>query len=98
MLLCMFNAGDQEVRIVLPEGFSQGRTFMDTVIEDEYVVLAPGGSAFVLADTPEEPEIQETPEETEEETKEETNEGGEASSSEAVQPEQEASAENKIPE
>ena len=87
MLLCMFNAGDQEVRIVLPEGFSEGRTFMDTVIEDGYVVLAPGGSAFVLADTPEEPEPQETPEAAEEEAGEEADKTEEAPSSAAAQPE-----------
>ena len=39
----------------MPEGFEGGKTFMETVMEGNELVIPANGCAFVLADVPEEP-------------------------------------------
>ena len=69
MLLCVFNADHQEIRFRMPEGFEGGKTFMETVMEGNELVIPANGCAFVLADVPEEPAAETTsPEEPAAET------------------------------
>ena len=59
MLLCVFNAADYPIRFRMPAGFEGGETFMDTVLEGVEIVMDANSCAFVYADVPPEPVIEE---------------------------------------
>ena len=54
-LLCVFNAADHEIRFTVPREFIGGKPFMGTVLEGDELIIPRDGSAFVWAETPEEP-------------------------------------------
>ena len=72
-LICVFNAADYEIKFIVPEEFSDGKTFMGTVLSGREMTLAPFSCGFVLTDkVPKEPmkvtdEVIEEPSEEEEE-------------------------------
>ena len=54
-LLCVFNAADHEIRFTVPREFIGGKPFMGTVLEGDELIIPRDGSAFIWAETPEEP-------------------------------------------
>lgn len=46
-LFCAFNAGDEEVVMNIPPGYSQGTPVMDTKIQEGKLILPPLSSAFI---------------------------------------------------
>ena len=53
MLLCVFNADNHEIRFKMPKEFIGGKPYLDTVIEEDELVIPRDGCAFVWAETPE---------------------------------------------
>lgn len=64
MLLCVFNAADYTIRFRMPPEFKDVKTFMETEVDGDELVIPGNGCAFVLADRPEEPIVEELTDET----------------------------------
>ncbi len=55
MLLCVFNAADYDIEFRVPQEFVGGKTYMDTMLKDDVLLMPKNSCAFVRAEVPEKP-------------------------------------------